>query len=174
LLQDQRDPPVSRLESQERHSSAKRGNLRMFFGGSGGMTAVRTMLETAKTAQRTGVDIVIGLVNACGHTAIDRLMSGFECLPPLHSSIAVNQPIRINIDAVRQRAPAILLVDTRVPPSETDRGTRIICNYESWADIEDVVASGVNVWAAADATGFSSWTSVGIGAPRRVGGVSLL
>jgi two-component system sensor histidine kinase KdpD len=146
----------------------------MFFGGSGGMTAVRTMLETAKTAQRTGVDIVIGLVNACGHTAIDRLMSGFECLPPLHSSIAVNQPIRINIDAVRQRSPAILLVDTRVPPSETDRSTRVICNYESWADIEDVVASGVNVWAAADATGFSSWASVGIGAPRRVGGVSLL
>ena len=146
----------------------------MFFGGSGGMTAVRTMLETAKAAQRTGVDIVIGLVNACGHSAIDRLLSGFECLPPLQSSITVNQPIRINIDAVRQRAPAILLVDTRVPPSETDRSTRIICNYDSWADIEDVVASGVNVWAAADATGFSSWTSVGIGAPRRVGGVSLL
>ena len=60
MLQDQRDPPVSRIESQERYRCAKRGNLRMFFGGSGGMTAVRTMLETAKAAQQAGIDIVIG------------------------------------------------------------------------------------------------------------------
>jgi two-component system, OmpR family, sensor histidine kinase KdpD len=147
----------------------------MFFGGSGGMTAVRAMLETAKAAQRTGVDIIIGLVNPCGHSAIDRLLSGFECLLPLQSAIGVNHPIRINIGAVRRRAPAILLVDTRVPlSSETDQTRRAVCNYESWADIEDIVASGVNVWAAADATGFSGWTSVGIGAPRRGGGVSLL
>jgi two-component system sensor histidine kinase KdpD len=147
----------------------------MFFGGSGGITAVRAMLETAKAAQRTGVDIVVGLVNACGHSAIDQLLSGFERLPALQGTIGVNHPTRINIDAVRRRAPAILLVDTRVPlSSETDRSTRIVCNYESWADIEDVLASGINVWAAADATGFSGWTSVGIGAPRRGGGVSLL
>jgi two-component system sensor histidine kinase KdpD len=147
----------------------------MFFGGSGGTTAVRTMLETARSAQRTGVDIVIGLVSACGDSAIDRLLSEFECLTPSPASIGVNPPIRIDIDAVRQRAPAILMVDTRVSPSpETHRNAPAVFNYESWATIEDVVASGVDVWAAADATGFSSWISLGIGVRRRPRGLSLL
>jgi two-component system sensor histidine kinase KdpD len=147
----------------------------MFFGGSGGMTAVRTMLEAARVAQRAGVDIVIGLVNACGHNAIDRLRSEFECLPPLHDSVGVKPPIRIDIDAVRQRAPAILLVDTCAPLlSAKHRRPRAEFNYESWAVIEDVIASGVDVWAAADATGFSSWVSLGIGVRQRPRGVSLL
>jgi two-component system, OmpR family, sensor histidine kinase KdpD len=66
LLQDQRDPHVSRLEWHARHNCAKRGKLRLFFGGSAGLTAVRTMLETAKAVQQTGVDVVVGRVNFCG------------------------------------------------------------------------------------------------------------
>jgi hypothetical protein len=92
------------------------------------------MLETARSAQRTGVDIVIGPVSACGDSA----------------------------------HPPILMVDTRVSPSpEMHRNAPAVFNYESWATIEDVVASGVDVWAAADATGFSSWISLGIGVRRR-------
>jgi two-component system sensor histidine kinase KdpD len=175
LIQNQRDPHISNLESRARYSNAKRGNLRLFFGGSAGFTAVRTMLETAKVAQQTGVDVVVGLVNSCGHSVIDRLLCGFECLPALHGSNDAKRSGGIDLDAVRKREPAILLVDTRVPPSsQTDRGPRSITNYGSWADIEDVIASGINVWAALDATGFSSWASLGMGVPRRVSGLSLL
>ena len=94
------------------------------------------MLETAKAAQQTGVDVVVGLVNSCGRKAIDRLLCGFECLPALQSSIGPKRPARIDVDAVRKRKPAILLVDTRTLPTlEIDRAARSTNNYESWAEI---------------------------------------
>jgi two-component system sensor histidine kinase KdpD len=140
------------------------------------MTAVRAMLETARTARQTGVDVVVGLVNSRGHSAIDRLLFGFECLPALHASIDAEHPARIDVDAVRKRMPAILLVDTGLPASseKTHRGALFLHNYHSWAAIENVVALGINVWAALDATGFGGWTSVGIGTPAHRSGLSLL
>jgi K+-sensing histidine kinase KdpD len=133
------------------------------------------MLETARTARQTGVDVVVGLVNSRGHGAIDRLLFGFECLPALHGQIDAEHPARIDVDAVRKRVPAILLVDTGLPASsQLQRGALFQHNYHSWAAIEDVVALGINVWAALDATGFSGWTSVGIGAPSHLSGLSLL
>lgn len=175
LLQDQRDAHVLHPEPPAPHSSAKRGNLRMFFGGSAGFTAVRTMLETAAAAQRTGVDVVVGLVNSLGSCVIDHLLCGFECLPTLHGSRGAEYPARIDIEAVNRRRPTILLVDTRVLPSfETGRRAHSTHTDDSWADIEGVLTSGINVWAALDATGFSSWTTVAVGAPPRVSGLSLL
>jgi two-component system sensor histidine kinase KdpD len=166
---------VSRPGSRALYSSAKRGNLRFFFGGCAGLTAVRAMLETARTARQTGGDVVVGLVNSRGDSAIDALLLEFEYLPTLNSSIDAKHPTRIDVDAVRKRLPAILLVDTGLPASsETLRGALSIHDYHSWAAIEDVVALGVNVWAALDATGFSGWTSVGIGTPSRASGLSLL
>jgi len=154
LLQDQRDVHVSHLEPRAPYSCAKRGNLRIFCGGSAGFTAVRTMLEAAAATQQTGVDVVVGLVNSCGSCVIDRLLCGFECLPALHRPLGAKYSARIDVDAVKKRGPAILLVDTRVlPSSETGRRAHSTHNDDSWADIEGVLASGINVWATLDATG---------------------
>jgi len=49
-----------------------------------------------------------------------------------------------------------------------------VYDYECWKDIELVIASGINVWAALDATGFSSWSSVVGGGRSRTSGLSLL
>jgi two-component system, OmpR family, sensor histidine kinase KdpD len=142
------------------------GNIRLFLGGSGGVTALRAMLETAATAQQNGADIVVGLAHSCGDDAIDRLLRSFERVPA---------STRIEVDAVRKRAPSILLIDTRPPPSgESARAPRDEHPYEPWEDIENIVGSGIGVWVAVDATGFSSWTSLGIGVPPQVNGLSLL
>jgi two-component system sensor histidine kinase KdpD len=132
--------------------------LRLFFGGSAGLTAVRTMLETAAAAQQRGADLVVCAPNAYGSGAIDGLLRGFECLPALQGSLGAKYPPRIDVDAVRKREPAILLVDTRVPSSsENGRRRGFVHSYHPWADIESVLVSGITVWAALDATGFSSW-----------------
>lgn len=125
------------------------------------------MLKTAATARQTGVDIVIGLVNSVGCGAIDRLLFGFEQLPALHGKSNVRHAIRIDIDAARKRAPAILLVDTRPPSCEISRSGNSAHDDERWADIEYLVTSGITVWAALDASGFSSWASVGAGLRSR-------
>jgi K+-sensing histidine kinase KdpD len=133
------------------------------------------MLETAAAAQQRRADMVVCLVNSCGSGAIEHLLRGFECLPALQGNFGAKHPPRIDVDAVRKREPAILLVDTRVPPSSENGGrTGFVHSYHPWADIESVLVSGISVWAALDATGFSSWASVGIGTPRRISALSLL
>jgi two-component system sensor histidine kinase KdpD len=108
--------PVSHLEPSAPHGPAKRGNLRLFFGGSAGFTAVRTMLESAAAAQQRRADVVVCLVNSRGSGVIEHLLRGFECLPALQGHFGAKHPPRIDVDAIRKREPAILLVDTRVPP----------------------------------------------------------
>jgi two-component system, OmpR family, sensor histidine kinase KdpD len=177
LLQNQRDAYVSHFEPSAPRSIAKRGNLRIFFGGSAGFTAVRIMLETAAAVRQTGVDVVVGLMHAGHHSPFDRLLRSFECLPAPRDSPGAKQPARIDLDAARTRQPVILLVDTRVPPS-SGNGCRArsgsVDSYQPWADIESILELGIHVWAAVDATGFSSWSSVGVGAAPRKSGLSLL
>jgi K+-sensing histidine kinase KdpD len=133
---------------------------------------VRIMLEAGTAARQTGVDVVSGFGNATGTGAIDDLLSEFESLSALHASTGAEHPNRIDVDAVRKRAPAILLVDTRI--QRIGRHAQSKRDYASWDDIEAVLGFGVNVWAALDATGFSSWTSVGVGTSSRRSGSSLL
>jgi K+-sensing histidine kinase KdpD len=172
LLQDQSQPRASHQESSTFYSPAKPGNLRLFFGGSAGLTAVRIMLEAGTAARQTGVDVVVGSVSATGNSAIDDLLRDFESLSAVHASTAREHLHRMDVDAVRKRAPAILLVDTQIQKS--GRHAKSTRNYASWDDIESVLEFGVNVWAALDATGFSSWTSVGVGTSARRSGSALL
>jgi two-component system, OmpR family, sensor histidine kinase KdpD len=175
LLQDQRDRLVSRTEPGARQGSVHRGNVRLFFGGSGGRSGARAMLETALAARESGVDVVVAWVNPAGSEVIDHLLRGFECMTPASGAGGEHRPARIDVDAVRKRTPQILLVDPQTsPPSFGGGGTASVRSNDWWADIEHILASGIDVWAVLDATGFSSWTSVGAGIPSRLNSLSLL
>ncbi|MEA3151018.1 MAG: Osmosensitive channel His kinase sensor domain [Gammaproteobacteria bacterium] len=140
------------------------------------MTAMRVMLETAVAAKKTGADIVVGLVSSSGCDPLDRLLRCFDHLPgsgrPLSKKHEANA---IDLNAVRKRIPGILLVDMRPSPKcDAARVPGSARPDDSLAAIEDIIASGIDVWAAVDATGLSSWASVGVGVPRQISGVSLL
>ncbi len=174
MLQDQRDRPVSRIEPGARQGGVHRGNVRLFFGGAGGRSGARAMLETALAARKSGVDVVVAWVNPAGSEAIDHLLRGFERMTPASGAGDEPRPVRIDVDAVRKRTPRILLVDPRTSPSPFG-GSRMPARSDDWwTDIEHIVASGIDVWAVLDATGFSSWTSVGAGIPSRLNSLSLL
>jgi two-component system sensor histidine kinase KdpD len=132
------------------------------------------MLEAGLAAKQRGVDVVVGLVHSSGRSAIERLVCGFKCLPPVRGSCGAKHPARVDVDAARKREPAILLVDTHEPHAETHYGAYSVHNSESWADIERLLESSISVWAAVDATGFGSWSSVVVSGRSRVGALSLL
>ncbi len=122
-----------------------------------------------------GADIVVGFVNSSGLDRIDRLLRCFDSLPSLECATGQYGGANpIDLNAVRKRIPEILLVEVR-PPSKRDAAATLSARPDDpLAAIENIVASGIDVWAAVDATGFSSWALVGVGIPRRVSGVSLL
>jgi two-component system sensor histidine kinase KdpD len=141
-----------------------RGRLRLFFGGSAGLTAVCAMLETARAAQRAGGDVVIGLMSHRGREALSALTDRFESLPIRRTTAGDVLEARIDLDAARKRAPSILLVDTHVADP---------ASHQPWADIESLMADGLDVWAAVDASGFSSWIDLAR-VPHKRTGLSLL
>jgi len=153
-------------------ASVHRGQLRFFFGGSRGRTAVRHMLESAVASRRAGVDVVIGRMNAKASDQLDHLLRGLEHLPNLKPAVGMGQ---IDVAGAIRRRPSVLLVDTRPPAFiDTARGSITLQNYDCWSEIDTIAEAGIVVWAAVDASGFSSWGTVGPGLPVRITGDSLL
>ena len=164
----QRDRRYSRKYPTPTPATARRGQLRFFFGGSRGQTSVRHMLEYAVASSRAGVDIVLGRINAGAGDQLDHLRRGFEHL-------SNSDKAQIDVAAAISRKPSILLIDTRPPTLfDTSRGSLNSRNFDCWRDIDTIVEAGIHVWAAVDTSGFSSWSSVGPGLPARVTGESLL
>lgn len=134
------------------------------------------MLENAKVARRAGADPVIGLLNSHDRgAALEELQAGFERLPasttPDRTSEDPHASLRVNIEAAKRRAPSILLIDTHIPEWLRKDGIRL---DQPWMDIERLLRLGLNVWAALDGSGFSSWIDVAAASPPRRPGLSLL
>jgi hypothetical protein len=119
-----------------------------------------------------GVDIVLGHLNARASDQLDHLLRGFEHLP--NSKATTNKGL-IDVAGAIRRKPSVLLIDTRPPALfGTSHGSTKVRNFECWSEIDAIAEAGIDVWAAVDASGFSSWSSVGPGLPARITGESLL
>ncbi len=127
------------------------------------------MLESAAAQKREHTDIVVGLAHADGRDAVVHLLRAFESLPALPHSSGAAHRVTMDVAGVKARRPAILLVDCGT--SALRGGAE---HYDCWSDVEQIIEHGIDVWAAIDATGFSSWATIGVVAPRGANGLSLL
>jgi two-component system, OmpR family, sensor histidine kinase KdpD len=158
----------------------KRGRLQIITGGSKGFSAVRLMLEKARAAKDSGIDVIVGRVNFRDALVIRHLLRDLECLPELDSTAPMSGS-SLDVQSVRRRAPAVVVVDTSVAQQLDHRsGPRPLDVYAPWKDIEMIVASGIEVWASLDTSRLSSWVSAVTGKlrsdgefPQRVKGLDL-
>lgn len=118
-----------------------RGRLKIFLGAAPGVGKTYAMLTAARTAQKEGQDVVIGLVETHGRSETEALVAGLELLPR-RPIVYRNQVMQeFDLDAALARKPELLLVDeyahTNVPGSR---------HPKRWQDIEELLASGIDVW----------------------------
>ena len=119
---------------------SQRGKLKIYLGYCAGVGKTWQMLQEAQRLKDNGIDVVVGLVETHKRKETEALLSGLEIIPRkslLYRGIEITE---MDIDAVLQRHPAVVLVDelahTNVPGSRNSR------RYE---DIEEILAAGIHV-----------------------------
>jgi two-component system sensor histidine kinase KdpD len=139
------DPDQLLAQVKAEEARATRGRLRIFFGSSAGVGKTYSMLEAARAAKASGIDIVIGYLEPHGRVETERLAEGLEHLPTL--AVAYRGIVRqeFNLDAALARHPAILLVD-ELAHSNITSGEPPPRHPKRWQDIEELLAAGVGVW----------------------------
>ncbi len=119
---------------------SQRGRLKIYLGYSAGVGKTYQMLQEGHRLKSDGIDVVIGLLETHGRTAIAELAKGLEVVPRRrrdYRGIAVEE---MDVDAVLARKPQVALIDelahTNAPGSR---------NPKRYEDVLDVLAAGIHV-----------------------------
>jgi two-component system sensor histidine kinase KdpD len=139
------DPDALLATVKAEEARARRGKLRIFFGGSAGVGKTYSMLEAARGVRASGVDLVVGYVEPHGRPETQRLLEGLEQLPTL--PVRYRDVIRqeFDLDAALRRRPVLLLVD-ELAHSNLREGDPPPRHAKRWQDIEELLDAGINVW----------------------------
>jgi len=159
-MSEQRPDPdqlLERVQAEEAH--AHRGRLRIFFGATAGVGKTYAMLEAARAARASGVDLVIGYVEPHGRVETERLMDGLEQIPTL--AVRYRDIVRreFNLDAALARHPAILIVD-ELAHSNLTGGDPVPRHPKRWQDIEELLDAGIDVWTTVNVQHLESLNDV--------------
>ncbi|CRI64014.1 Osmosensitive K channel His kinase sensor [Thiocapsa sp. KS1] len=120
-----------------------RGGLKIFLGASPGVGKTFKMLQAAQEARSEGVDLVIGLIESHGRAETEALAEGLELIPRQRIPYRGRVFEELDLDAILQRAPAVVLVDELA--HRNIPGTRHPRRYQ---DIEELLGRGIDVWTA--------------------------
>ncbi len=137
--QENRPSPEALLEEAKREN---RGHLKIFLGAAPGVGKTYTMLRAARTRKQEGVDVVIGIVETHRRSETDLLTDGLEAIPRLTIDYRGATFQEMDLDAILQRAPKLVLVDelahSNIP------GTRHPKRYQ---DVEELLDAGIDVYS---------------------------
>ena len=117
-----------------------RGKLRVYLGAAPGVGKTYAMLGEGHRRSERGTDVVIGFVETHGRQHTAEMADGLELVPRRTIEYRGTTFEEMDVDAVLARRPKVALVDelahTNVPGSR---------NAKRWQDIEELVATGVDV-----------------------------
>src|ERR1700761_822151 len=118
-----------------------RGRLKVFLGAAPGVGKTYEMLVQARQKRLEGVDVVIGVVETHGRVETEALTKGFEAIPKKRSLYKGRVVAEMDLDAILQRRPALVLVD-ELAHTNTE-GSR---HPKRYLDVEELLAAGIDVY----------------------------
>src|ERR1700690_3636238 len=137
IVQD-RPSPDALLEQAKKEG---RGKLRIFLGAAPGVGKTYEMLTQGRRRRLEGVDVVIGVVETHGRLETDALTKGFEIIPKKRSLYKGHIVAEMDLDAILQRHPALVLVDELAHTNA--EGSR---HPKRYLDVEEILAAGIDVF----------------------------
>lgn len=124
-------------------SAVGRGRLKVFLGAAPGVGKTYRMLDEAHRRALRGIDVVAATVECHQRPLTEERLKGLEVLPPVARFHRGAEFGGLDLDALLRRRPQVALVDelahTNVP------GGR---HTKRWQDIEEILASGIDVVTA--------------------------
>ncbi len=135
---EDRPSPEALLEQAKKEG---RGRLKIFLGAAPGVGKTYEMLTQARQRRLEGVDVVIGVVETHGRVETDALTKGFEVIPRHRSLYKGHVVSEMDIDAVLQRHPKLVLVDELAHTNA--QGSR---HPKRYLDVEEILSAGIDVY----------------------------
>ncbi|HEX2998305.1 MAG TPA: sensor histidine kinase KdpD, partial [Anaerolineales bacterium] len=137
---DKRPDPDELLKNIQAEEN-QRGRLKIFLGYVAGVGKTYAMLEAAHQRREQGVDVVVGYIETHQRAETEELVQELEILPRRQVEyLNVTLP-EMDVDAVVQRKPQLVLVDefahTNAP------GSRHAKRYQ---DVQELLAAGIDVY----------------------------
>lgn len=128
-----------------------RGKLKVYLGSSAGVGKTYAMLREGNRLKKTGVDVAIGYVEPHARPETTEQIRDLEIIPPrvsLYHDIEIRE---MDLKAVLQRHPTVLLVDelahTNAPGSP---------NVKRYEDVLEILDAGINVISTLNVQHFES------------------
>ena len=104
-------PKFDRLLKPIQAEEAKRGKLKIFLGYAAGVGKTYAMLEAAHQRKDQGIDVVVGYVETHKRIETEELLERLEVLPRKQVEYQNVVAPELDVDAVLQRHPPLVLVD---------------------------------------------------------------
>lgn len=122
-------------------AGSRRGRLKVFLGAAAGVGKTYAMLGEARELTGSGVDVVVGYLEAHGRRATEARAGGLEVAPRRIIRLKGRPFTDMDLGWLLQRGPQLCLVDelahTNHPGGRNDR---------RWQDVEDLLDDGVDVY----------------------------
>lgn len=135
------DPDTLLALAQQEERQRQSGRLKVFLGAAPGVGKTFAMLEAARQAQRSGVDVVAGVVETHRRAETEALLDGIEQLAPQSIAYRGVELREFDLDAALARHPALLLVDELAHSNAP--GSR---HAKRWQDVQELLARGIDVY----------------------------
>ncbi len=135
------DPDELLAQVQAEEQQDKRGHLKIFLGYAAGVGKTYAMLEAAHQRKTEGVDVAVGYIETHGRVETQQQLSDLEIIPRLNVEYHSVRIPEMDIDAVLQRAPQLVLVDELAHTNTP--GSRHTRRYQ---DVEELLERGINVY----------------------------
>ena len=137
MNEETRPSPDALLRQAEREG---RGTLKIFLGAAPGVGKTYEMLLEGAEKREAGADVVIGIVETHGRKETGALVAPLPVIPRKELDYKGQTLAEMDIDAVLERRPQIVLVDelahTNAPGSR---------HPQRWQDVEELLAAGIDV-----------------------------
>ncbi|MBI5262226.1 MAG: sensor histidine kinase KdpD [Bradyrhizobium sp.] len=139
---EKRPSPEALLEAARREEGHK-GRLKIFVGAAPGVGKTYEMLQSAHAKKKTGVDVVVGVVETHGRAETEALLRGLEVVPRKKLEYRDQTIEEMDLDALIARRPQLALVDelahTNAPGSR---------HPKRYLDVEELLDRGIDVYTA--------------------------
>jgi two-component system sensor histidine kinase KdpD len=128
------------MSQTEAMTTGRRGRLTVYLGAAPGVGKTYAMLDEADRRRERGTDVVIGLVETHGRTATVARIGDLEMLPRRLVEHRGTTLTELDVPAVLERAPEVVLVDELAHTNAPGSG-----HPKRWQDVHDLLDAGIDV-----------------------------
>ncbi|WP_291125821.1 DUF4118 domain-containing protein [Flavobacterium sp. UBA6031] len=135
------DPDELLRKIKQEETTKHRGKLKIFFGMCAGVGKTYSMLQAAHAVKLDGNDVVVGYVETHKRKETESLTENLEIIPRKKIEYRGAEFEEMDIDAILQRKPQIVLVDELAHTNIT--GSRHLKRYQ---DVMEILERGIDVY----------------------------